>query len=469
MSNSQNASLSLLKAPRFELPAWWLVLRRELADLWISGKGLNLLLIYSVLLGIIAYAYSFSPEHPPEAVYEMLKNSMAFSMFMGLSIAADSLSGERERATLESLLLTPVDRRHVIIGKFLTALSIWPAAYILSIPHLYMLAQGHQVLGLALLWSALTGTVLVIGYIGVGMLSSFFSGTNKVSYFVSLAIYALLLVPAELPGDAVDVEGGIVQWINPMSAVNHFLSQHLVNYRPAAEYWTWLISSLVLAIVTLSLLGYAGANLHLEAGSPGSTLWMKLRRAIGLAMILAWMVTSLTPSPVYAFQVDQAQVEDLNISIDIESRLVKMGDTVEFETNVTNNGQQNSPPLIVAMNLTDLHAPGNVPDVEDWASQQTQSIDSLAAGKSVNLGWTINSIMEGDYMVSMVLIPEPTGAGTTSHPLASSGLHLTVAPFVSLKPEGVLSIAIGEPALLLVITYSVHRRRRQQIDVGGSS
>jgi ABC-2 type transport system permease protein len=469
LQNIQTVSVGKLKASHFARPAWWLVLRMELTDLWIGGKALTLLLIYSVLLGIIAYAYSFSAElrliPPREAVYELLKNAMAFSMFMGLIIAADSLSGERDRATLESLLLTPVDRRHIMIGKFLTALSIWLAAYILSIPHLYVLAQGDNVLGPALFWSAITGTVLVIGYIGVGMLSSFFSSTNKVSYFVSLAIYALLLVPAEMPGDAIDIEGGLVQWINPMSAVNHFLSKHLVNYRPVAEFWTWLVSSIVLAVVTLLLLGYTGSNLRLEAGR-GSRLWAKLKRGVGLASIAGLMVISLTAYPVHAFQ---SPADDLSISIDSPSRLVKMGSMVEFNAIVTNHGQQTSSPLIVAMNVINLEARGDVLDLEDWASQRTQYIDTLAPGKSVNLDWAINTILEGDYMVYIAVIPEPTGTETTSQPVASSGIHLTVTSLTSLKPEDVLPFAVGEPLLLLGITYFVYRRRRQQIDLGGPS
>ncbi len=74
----QNVSIPKVKASDSVVPTWRLVLKRELTDLWIGGKAFNLLLIYSVLLGIISYTYSFSPElslvPPQEAVYEMLKN-----------------------------------------------------------------------------------------------------------------------------------------------------------------------------------------------------------------------------------------------------------------------------------------------------------------------------------------------------------------------------------------------------------
>jgi ABC-type transport system involved in cytochrome c biogenesis permease component len=469
MNNTQTMSTRKVKTAGSALPAWWIVFKREMAELWIGGKAFNLMLIYSVVLGFMVYIYSFNTElsliPPKEATYEMLKNAMAVAMFVGLIIGADSLSGERDRATLESLLLTPANRRQIIMGKFLASFSTWPAAYVIAIPYLYVLAQGDVVFGPALFWGAVTGTVLVIGYTGVGMLVSFWSSSNKISYFVSLGIYVVLLVPAELPGKSAGAAGQFMQWINPMAAANHFLSKHLVNYRSFAEVGTFLTTSVVLAVVSVGVLLLVGSGLRLEAGK-GSKLWAKLGRAIGLAVIAALMVVSLLfTSTVYAFQADQ----DLAISIDADYQQVKTGDTVEFNTLVTNNGSEASPALILAMNIINLDAAGDVVDPEDWSPQRTQYIDSLAPGESANQGWIVNTILEGEFMVYMVLVPAPASAETTSHPVASSGIHLTVAPFTKLNPEGVLPFAIGGPILLLAITYFVYRRRRQQIDMGGSS
>ena len=468
--NMEHVAVGKVKASGRVLPAWWLVFKREMTDLWIGGKAFNLILIYSIMLGGMVYIYSFNTElsliPPKEAVYEMLKNAMAVAMFVGLIIGADSISGERDRATLESLLLTPVNRRQIIVGKFLAAFSIWPAAYVIAIPYLYVLAQGDNVLAPALFWGALTGTVLVIGYTGLGMLVSFWSSSNKSSYFISLGIYALLLIPAELPGKSAGAAGQFLQWVNPMAAVNHFLSKHLVNYRPVAEFASWLTMSFVLAIVSLILLlGYAGASLRLEAGR-GSKLLARLGQVMGLSVIAGLMMVSLLlATPVSALQGDQP----LSISIDAEYNVGKTGDKIDFNTVVTNNASEASPALIVAMNVINLDATGDVVDPEDWSPQRTQYIDSLAPGESANLGWIINTILEGDYMVYMTLIPEPAGAESTSHPVTSAGIHLTVAPFTRLNPGGVLPFAIGGPILLLVITYFVYRRRRQQIDMGGSS
>lgn len=472
MSEANQTLASRLDAPGKARPAWWLIFTRELADLWIGGKALNLILIYSILLGIMVYVYSFNSElsliPPKEMVYEMLKNAMAVSLFIGLIIGADSLSGERERSTLEGLLLTPASRRQIVIGKFLAGNSAWPVAFLIAIPYLYIVSQGDEVLGPAILWGGLLGTVLVLAYNGLGMLVSYWSNSNKVSYFVSLGIYILFLVPAQLPGRAqTGAAGQFLQWVNPLAAVNHFLSKHLVNYRTVAEFSTWLVSPIVFAALVLGLLFFfAGPGLRLEAGR-SSRFWSFLARKAGLALIACLLVASAA-APTLAYQGQQPQSGNLQIAIDMDYTVVKTGDKVEFNTKVTNNGVETSPPLIVAMNIINLDATGDVVDPEDWSPQRTQYLESLRPGQSANLAWIINTILDGDYMVYMVLLPEPASTETTSQPVASSGIHLTVTPFTRLNPGGVLPFAIGGPVLLLLGIIILYRVRRRNIDMGGS-
>ena len=472
MNNIQTTKAGRAGISRSAAPTWRLVFARELADLWVGGKAFNLILIYSILLGVMVYVYSFNTElsliPPKEAVYEMLKNAMAFSMFVGLIIGADAVSGERERNTLESLLLTPANRRQIMIGKFLAGTSSWPAAFLIVIPFLNVLSQGDEVLVPAILWGAITGTLLVLAYTALGMLVSFWSSSNKVSYFTSLGIFVLLLVPAELPGKSAGAAGQFLQWVNPMGAVNHFLSKTLVNYRPVSEFSTWLVSSIVFAVLTIGLLFfYAGPALRLEAGK-GGKFWARVSRALGLLTIAGLLGFSLAASPVSAFQGSTQQAEGLTISIDKTYDVGKTGDKVEFNTVVTNNGSETSPSLIVAMNVINLDAKGDVVDPEDWSPQRTQYVESLKPGDSASQTWIINTILEGDYMVYIVLIPEPGGQEATSHPIASSGIHLTVAPFTRLNPGGVLPYVIGVPIALVVLMYFVYRRRNQQVDAGGS-
>ena len=110
--------------------AWRVILARELRDLWIGGKALHLMLIYSLLLGIYSFLLASNAEVQllprKEMVLEMVKASIAVCLLISLLIGADSVSGERERGTLEVLLLTPATRRQVLLGKLTAAMSPWP-------------------------------------------------------------------------------------------------------------------------------------------------------------------------------------------------------------------------------------------------------------------------------------------------------------------------------------------------------
>ncbi|HEU5260048.1 MAG TPA: ABC transporter permease subunit [Gemmatimonadales bacterium] len=465
MSHAQVANDSGAPFTRSRAPTWWIVFGREFHELWIGGRALSLLLIYTLLLGIQTYVFASNSElsliPPNEMVYETLKGAIAVGLFISLIIGADSISGERERATLEGLLLTPTSRRQIVIGKFLAAASPWPAAFAIAIPYMTVLAQGDEVLRPAILWGAAIGTVLAPAFTALGMFVSFWCNTNKTSLFISLGIYILFLLPAQLPGRAqTGAMGSLLQQVNPMASHAHFLSKILVNHRTVAEFWTWLLAPALLALLIFGLLFlYASPGLRLEAGR--ARLRWSWARAAGVIACLALFGSS----PATALQTAQQPIQ---VAIDLDYKVVKASDHVLFSTVVTNSGAEPSPPLIVAMNIINLNAKGDVVDPEDWSPQRTQYTEQLPAGGSATLSWRINAILDGDYMVYMVVIPQPAGQEATSHPVASSGIHLTVTPFTRLNPGGVLPYAIGGPIVVLVGILLIYRYRRREIDAGGA-
>jgi hypothetical protein len=169
---------------------------------------------------------------------------------------------------------------------------------------------------------------------------------------------------------------------------------------------------------------------------------------------------------VRAFQSDISQPESLQITIDKAYAATKNGDKVTFNTVIMNNGATASPPMIVAMNIVNLDETGDVVDPEDWSPQRTQYIKSIAPGESVMQPWILNTILEGEYMVYAVLIPAPASSDSTSHPISSPGVHVTVTHFARLNPGGILPLAIGIPAVLLLLSLVLGRLRSKGIDAG---
>ena len=460
LSKEKNGNDRQIELSGSAIPAWWIVLSRELADLWIGGKALYLILAFSVLLGIetfvLATNFELSLFTPQEMVFETLKTAIQVSLFIGLIIGADSISGERERATLEGLLLTPVSRRQIILGKFLGALSSWPAALAITIPYMLLLSQGNAVFGPAVLWGALLGTILAPAFTALGVLVSFWCNSNKTSFFVSLGIFLIFLLP-----------GQFLQWLNPIPAGFNFLSNLLVNNQAIGESWALLEAPVMFAVLVIGLLFfYVGPSLRIEAGNV-RRLWSKVSQVVGLSVIVCLML-SLSASFAMALPEAPSQGGNLQISISLPYKAVKTGDTIGFDTVVTNTGTGQTPAVIVAMNIINLSKEGDVVDPEDWSPQRTQYIDSLTSNESTALSWTVNAILDGNYMVYLVAIPEPESSETSSQIGTSPGLHLTVAKFTKLNPGGVLPYAIGGPIVLLVVIFVIYRLRRRQIDTGHS-
>jgi ABC-type Na+ efflux pump permease subunit len=260
-------------------PAWWVVATRELTDLWMNGKAPFLMLAFCVLQGALIYLKVSDvgdPTPPKELVYFTLMNAVTLGVLMSLIFGADSISGERERATLEALLLTPASRRQIVVGKFLAACSPWAAALAITVPLLFWLGQGDDVLLPTLVWGTFAGTLLAGAFAALGMVVSFWAKSNKTSLFVSLVLYFSLLMPTLLPGGA--QAGKYGRWlkrVNPMESIGHWLEKIVINNRAALEFttdprgggWLWLLAPVIFAVVVFGILFlYAGPRLNLDAG-----------------------------------------------------------------------------------------------------------------------------------------------------------------------------------------------------------
>jgi ABC-type Na+ efflux pump permease subunit len=260
-------------ADRPDRPVWWLVFRQELEELWVGGKALNLLILFGILISITGFLLATNNElslTPPRSmIVVMIHTAMTFGLFIGLVIASESISGERERATLEPLLLAPAGRRQIVFGKFLAALSPWPIAYLYTVPYVITLAQGDLALWPAVAWGAVLGTMTTVAFTGLGMLVSLWSTSSRTSLFVGLLIYILAQLPPQLPGEFLtSPAGALVQALDPLEAVRQFLIQGFIEVKVVDQLWPLLYAPIVATLAILAVLFlYAAPRLGLEGGS----------------------------------------------------------------------------------------------------------------------------------------------------------------------------------------------------------
>jgi hypothetical protein len=116
------------------------------------------------------------------------------------------------------------------------------------------------------------------------------------------------------------------------------------------------------------------------------------------------------------------------------------------------------------MNIINLGS-GQPVDPEDWSPERLQAVDPLKPGETVELHWEVDPILKGDYLLYMVVAPKPVGKTTTSQPVTTPAIHLTVRQYTWLNPGNVLPIAIGTPAALTAVWLGLRALRRREIDV----
>jgi heme exporter protein B len=129
-----------------------------------------------------------------------------------------SFSLERENGALDGLLLAPVSRTAIFLGKYLANLGFVFAIEAVTLP-LFMLFFGADLSG-AVLWIALTMVLATLGFVAVGTVLSAISVRTR---FAELML-PLLMLPFLLP----PVIGGVQ------------VTSRLLTGRPMGEIVGWL-------------------------------------------------------------------------------------------------------------------------------------------------------------------------------------------------------------------------------------
>jgi ABC-2 type transport system permease protein len=255
--------------------AWRIVGGQELRDIWLGGRGLPLALAFSLLLSVVAYlvatnqALNFLEQR--ESVNLTLQVAIAVGALLALLTAADAVSGERERGTLETLLVTPVRRLHLTVGKLLAALSLWVVAFAITTPYVWFLGRGVGIVGDALVTGLVVGSLLAVFLASLGFLVSLFAASNRISLSLSLLLLLALFAPTQLPSGAQKGwAGDLLLRINPITAGEHYVGKIVVNGHSWTEDVSWLTSPLIAAPVFALVAAFFGARaLRLSGGVSG--------------------------------------------------------------------------------------------------------------------------------------------------------------------------------------------------------
>ena len=242
-------------------PGWRVLLGKETADLWLSARGLSVLLAFSIALAVLSYLASGDATinllDARESVGVAVKTAIGLGTLAAVVVSADAISGERERGTLEALLVTPVARRDIVIGKLLAASTMWLAALAVALPFVVVMADGPGVSGDAVVVLVIAGGLVAAALTSLGLAVSSLVMSNRVSLAASISILLMLAAPSQLPAIAKSATlGPVLVKANPVSAGLTLADNVLVKQQPWAEQWIYLLSPILatIALTTAAIL-----------------------------------------------------------------------------------------------------------------------------------------------------------------------------------------------------------------------
>ena len=266
--------MSPLASGRPEAPAasaWRLVAGRELRDLWVSGRGITLVMVAALLFSAVTYLSareaSLNLLDAKEAVHLLVQVVVIIGSLLVMISAADAISGERERRTLEPVLLAPISRRDIAVGKLVAALSLWLATLLVALPYILVLADGPAIVVEALAATAIVGSLIAAGLAGLALLISAFSGSNRLSLASALLAALVLTAPSRVPGITKNSLGEALLHINPITSGLGGIERIVLHGDSWTQAADWLVSPAVAAALTAALaLALAPRLLVLERG-----------------------------------------------------------------------------------------------------------------------------------------------------------------------------------------------------------
>ncbi len=202
---------------------------------------------------------------------------LLFVVLGGSVVAGDTLAGERERGTLETLLTSAVDRRQVVLAKLLAILSFGVLVAGVQLLNLFVqltwvMDEPPSYFAVELTW----GRLLLLAVLFLPLLATaagallWISGRSQ-SYrefhFYLLPLAALVLLPttaAALPGASLERGWSLLPIANLSLAIRAVLSGHfassslLVAWLVTAAVAAWVVSAAMADVMSESRL--AGAE-----------------------------------------------------------------------------------------------------------------------------------------------------------------------------------------------------------------
>ncbi len=210
------------------------LIKKECLEEIFSARGAALYLVVIGVLSVFSLLLVSNTElsllENAQAVYMMSAIVMTLALLIIVIRGGDGFAGERERETLETLLITPVSPAEIAVAKLMGLLFTWLIVFVLSMPYLWAVGSTGQNLLSALVYLFAAGTFLVIIFGGFMLALSARMKTFKGALSIGLTAFLLSASPILLgPSLRQSAVGRVVDLINPFAIALNMLDSVVVD------------------------------------------------------------------------------------------------------------------------------------------------------------------------------------------------------------------------------------------------
>jgi hypothetical protein len=172
---------------------------------------------------------------------------------------------------------------------------------------------------------------------------------------------------------------------------------------------------------------------------------MSLCRAVVAALLAGVALTASAPSA----------AAGMTVSVDRTRIAAELGERFAIRATIANGGAAPVAGLIAQLDVLSLR-PGLYVDPEDWSSDRTRYLGTIAPGGSRTLTWTLQAVAPGGLGVYVAVL-SPRIAATA--PVTAPAVHVAISGRRTLNAGGIVPVALGIPALVGMLALVVGLRR----------
>jgi hypothetical protein len=174
-------------------------------------------------------------------------------------------------------------------------------------------------------------------------------------------------------------------------------------------------------------------------------LALALPAVVAVVLALAGVAHPASGAAGYSASVDRRRVS------------TELGRTFVFRSTIANGSSSTADDLIAHLNIVSFRTDVYV-DPEDWSTHRTRYLGSIGAGGSKTVTWRLKAVNSGTFGVYVAVLRR---GGADRPPVTAPLVAVTIAGRKTLNAGGILSVALGVPAALAIVTAGLKLRRRR--------